>query len=169
MLEIGLLLESKDKAEAGWSAVSTRFANMSKKKIALFAVGGLGSLLLGLALYAYYDFTHNFRFSFTSEQVSDAQIALKGSIGEAIFSGQRSEAVPDVQHEGKTGLDAVLAPPPAGSKGVGLIEAYQKDPQRFKRYAEMFDSQSNPRRSRQGNGEAEGGYVGARASSHCSI
>lgn len=116
---------------------------MSKKKIALFAVGGLGSLLVGVALFAYYDFTHNFRLSFTSEQVSDAQIALKGSIGEAIFSGQRSEAVPDVQVEGKSGLDALLAPPPAGSKDAGLIEAYRKDPQRFKRYAEMLDTATN--------------------------
>lgn len=116
---------------------------MNKKKIALFAVGGLGSLLLGLALYAYYDFTHNFRFPFTAEQASDAQIALKGSFGEAIFSSQRSDAVPDVEHEGKAGLDAVLAPPPTGNKGVGLIEAYQKKPQRFKRYAEMFDTATN--------------------------
>jgi hypothetical protein len=117
---------------------------MSKKKITLFAVGGLGSLLVGLALYAYYDFTHNFlRSSFTAQQVSDAQIALKGSIGEAIFSGQRSEAVPVVQGEGKSGLDAVIAPPRAGSKGVGLIEAYQKDPQKFKRYAEMLDTATN--------------------------
>jgi hypothetical protein len=116
---------------------------MSKKKIALFAVGGLGSLLVCLALYAYYDFTPNFRFSLTSEQVSDAQIALKGSIGEAMFSGQPSEAVPDVQAEGKRDLDSVLAPPPVSTKGVGLIEAYQKDRQRFKRYAEMLDTATN--------------------------
>jgi hypothetical protein len=103
---------------------------------------GLGSLLVGVALFAYYDFTHNFRFSLNPEQISDAQIALKGSIGEAIFRGQRSE-VPDGQGEGKSGLDALLAPPPAGSNAVGLIEAYQKDPQRFKRYAEMLDTAMN--------------------------
>jgi hypothetical protein len=68
---------------------------------------------------------------------------LKGSIGEAIFSGQRSQAVPDVQGEGKSDLDAVTSPPPAGSKGVGLIKAYQKDPQKFKRYAEMLDIATN--------------------------
>ncbi len=49
----------------------------------------------------------------------------------------------DVQVEGKSGLDGLFAPPPAGSKGVGLIEAYQKDPQRFKRYAEMLDTATN--------------------------
>jgi len=116
---------------------------MSKKKIALFVVVGLGSLLVGVTLFAYYDFSHNFRFTFTSEQVSDAQIALKGAMGEAIFGGQPSEAVADGRVEGKSGLDALLAPPPAGSKGVGLIEAYQKDPKRFKRYAEMLDTATN--------------------------
>jgi hypothetical protein len=32
--------------------------------------------------------------------------------------------------------DALLASDPAGNKGQGLIEAYQKNPQKFKRYAE---------------------------------
>lgn len=130
-------------AEGRCQTHSQVWCSMSKKKIAMFVVAGLGSLLVGVVLFAYYDFTHNFHFTFTSEQVSDAQIALKGAMGEAIFSSQRSEAVPDVQVEGKSGLDALLAPPPAGSKGVGLIEAYQKDPQRFKRYAEMFDTAAN--------------------------
>jgi hypothetical protein len=48
-----------------------------------------------------------------------------------------------VQGEGKSGLDAVISPPPAGSKGVRLIKAYQKDPQKFKRYAEMLDIATN--------------------------
>jgi hypothetical protein len=48
---------------------------------------------------------------------------LKGSIGGVIFSEQRSQAVPDVQGEGKSGLDAVISPPQAGSKGVGWIKA----------------------------------------------
>jgi len=119
------------------------WCSMSKKKIAMFVAVGLGSLLVGVAMFAYYDFTHNVHFTFTSEQLSDAQVALKGAMGEAIFSGQRSEAVPAVQVEGKNGLDALLAPPPADSKGVGLIEAYRKDPQRFKRYAEMLDTAMN--------------------------
>ena len=116
---------------------------MSKKKIVTFVAAGLGLLLVGVALFAYYKFTHNFHIAFTSEQVSDVQIALKGAMGEAIFSGQRSGAVSDIQVEGKSGLNALLAPRPADSKGVGLIEAYQKDPQRFKRYAEMFDTATN--------------------------
>ncbi len=116
---------------------------MSKKKTAMLVVAGVGSLLVGVAVFGYYDCTHNFRFSFTSEQVSDALIAFKGAMGEAIFRGQRSEAVPDVQIKEKSGLDALLAPPPTGSKGVGLIEAYRKDPEKFKRYAEMLDTAMN--------------------------
>ena len=87
------------------------WCSMSKKKIAMLVAVGLGSLLVGVAVFAYYDFTHNVHFTFTSEQLSDAQIALKGAMGEAIFSGQRSsEAVPAVNVEGKNGLDALLAP-----------------------------------------------------------
>ena len=116
---------------------------MSKKKIAMFVAAGLGSLLVGVALFAYYNFTHNFHITFTPEQLLDAQIALKGAMGEAIFSGERTGPVSDVQVEGKSGLDALLAPAPSGRKGVGLIEAYQKDPQRFKGYAEMLDTATN--------------------------
>jgi hypothetical protein len=116
---------------------------MSKKKIVLFVVGGLGSLFVGLCLFAYYDFTHNFRFPLTSEQVADGQIAVKRALGEAIFSGQPPQAVPDVPVDGKSGLDALLAAPPAGNKGKGLIEAYQKDSKKFKRYAEMLDTAMN--------------------------
>jgi hypothetical protein len=120
-----------------------RGISMSKKKIAVFVVAGLGSLLVGVAILAYYDFTHNFHVALTSQEVSNAQIALKGAIGEAIFSGQQSEAASDLQVKGKNGLDALLSPPSAGNRGLGLIEAYQKDPQRFKRYAEMLDTATN--------------------------
>ncbi|MGH9544176.1 MAG: hypothetical protein ACRD23_03070 [Terriglobales bacterium] len=116
---------------------------MSKKRTALFVVAALGSVLVGAALFAYYDFTHNFRFPLTSEQVSDAQIAFKGAMGEAIFGGQRPEVVPDAQIEGKSGIDALLASVPGGNKSEGLIKAYQEDPQKFKRYAEMFDTAMN--------------------------
>jgi hypothetical protein len=119
---------------------------MSKMTIAMLVVAVLGSMLIGAVLFAYYDFTHNFRFPLTSEQVSDAQIALKGALGEAIFSGQHGEVIPDVQLEGKTGLDALLAPAPSGGKGEGLIKAYQENPQKFKRYAEMLDTAMNAKK-----------------------
>ena len=115
----------------------------SKKKIGLFG-GGLVALLTGLVLFAYYNFTHNF-LKFAPEQVADMQTALKGAMGEALFSSQlvKAEAVPTEQVKDKTGLDALLASTPAGTKGEGLIAAYQKDPQRFKRYAEMLDTAMN--------------------------
>jgi hypothetical protein len=114
-----------------------------KKKIALFAVGGLGSLFVGVCLFGYYDFTHNSRFALTPEQMANVQIAFKGALGEAIFSGQPKKAVPDVPVEGKSGIDAVLGGPAGGNKGEGLIKAYQKDPKKFKRYAEMLDTAMN--------------------------
>lgn len=110
----------------------------------MLVVAVLGSMLIGAVLSAYYDFTHKFRFPLTSEQVSDAQIALKGALGEAIFNGQHGEVIPDTQLEGKTGLDALLAPAPGG--GEGLIKAYQENPQKFKRYAEMLDTAMNAKK-----------------------
>jgi hypothetical protein len=115
---------------------------MGKKGILISVAGGLGVFVVGFVLYAYYDFTHNF-LRFTPEQVSSAEIALKGELGEAIFSGQRPEVIPDANVEGKPGLDALLALAPTGNKGQGLIEAYQKDPQKFKRYADMLDTAIN--------------------------
>lgn len=118
---------------------------MSKKRIVLCVVGGLAALVVGFVLFAYYDFTHHFRLSFTPQQIADAQIALKGAMGEAIFSGQqlKAEAVPAAQLKGKSGLDALFASSPPANQGQGLIEAYQKDPEKFKRYAAMLDTAMN--------------------------
>ncbi len=65
-------------------------------------------------------------------------------MGEAIFEGQhlKAEVVPAEQLKGKVGLDALFASA-AANKGPGLIEAYQRDPQKFKRYANMFDTAWN--------------------------
>jgi hypothetical protein len=116
---------------------------ISKKKIAVLVVAVLGSVLVGTLLFAYYDFTHNLRLPLTSAQISDAQIAFKGALGEAIFSGRHPEVIPDEQLQGKSGLDALLAPAPSRGKNEGLIKAYQADPQKFKRYAEMLDTAIN--------------------------
>jgi hypothetical protein len=124
----------------GWGNIRT----MSKKRILISAAGGLAALVVGLVLYAYYDFTHNFRLPLTTQQLSNAQIAFKGAMGEAIFGGQlKAEVVPAEQLKDKGGLDALFASAPAGNKGQGLIEAYQKDPQKFKRYADMLDTAMN--------------------------
>jgi hypothetical protein len=116
---------------------------MTKKKIAAFGAAGLAALLIGFILFAYYDFTHNFHIAISDQQASDIETAIKGSLGEAIFSGQRPQVVADSAIEGKTGLDALLAHAPSNNKGQGLIEAYRKDPQKFKRYAQMLDTATN--------------------------
>jgi hypothetical protein len=92
-----------------------------------------------------YNFKHNFRIALSPQQVSDAQTALKGAMAEAIFDGgqQKVEAVPATELKGKVGLDALFASTPTSNKGEGLITAYQKDPQKFKRYAEMLDTAMN--------------------------
>jgi hypothetical protein len=116
-----------------------------KKKVVFSAAGGLALLLLCLVAFAYYDFTHNFRIALSPQQVSDAQIALKGAMAEAIFEGgqQKAEIVPATELKGKVGLDALFASTPTSNKGEGLIAAYQRDPQKFKRYADMFDTAMN--------------------------
>jgi hypothetical protein len=116
---------------------------MTKRKIAAFGAAGLAALLIGFVMFAYYNFTHNFNFAISDQQRSDIETALKGSLGEAIFSGQRAQVVAYSTIEGKRGLDALLAHPPSDIKGHGLIEAYQKDPQKFKRYAQMLDTATN--------------------------
>lgn len=81
---------------------------------------GLCSVLLGTLLFSYYSLTRNlrnFRLPFTQEQLSDA---LKGTLGEAVFSSRPQ----DVNSE-------------------GLIEEYRKNPQKFKRYALMLDTAMN--------------------------
>jgi len=70
----------------------------------------------------------------------EALIAFKGSLGEVMFGNLQPQTV----REG-TGLDALLASAPA-PQGEGLISAYQKDPERFKRYAQLFDTAVNAER-----------------------
>lgn len=97
-----------------------------KKKIGLF-VGGAFFALAGLVFLAYYNLTHLQLFNFTPEQITDMGTAFKGAVGEALFNG------------GKQPQQSVAG----GDKSRGLIEAYQKDPQKFKRYADMLDTANN--------------------------
>jgi hypothetical protein len=115
-----------------------------KKKIVFSLTAGLGLLLRCLIAVGYYNFAH-FRVALSPQQVSGAEIALKGAMAEAIFDGgqQKVEAVRAAELKGKVGLDALFASTPTGDKGEGLIAAHRKDPQKFKRYAEMFDTAMN--------------------------
>jgi hypothetical protein len=118
---------------------------MTRSKKILSVAAGLVLLLVSLVAFAYYDFTHSFRIAFTPQQASDMQIALKGAMAEAMFNGQHGqpEIVPATEATGKVGLDALFTSAPANNTGEGLIAAYQRDPQKFKRYSEMFDTAMN--------------------------
>ena len=98
---------------------------MTRKQIGLFMGVGL-FVVTGLVLLENYGLTHSQLPKFTPQQMTDMETALKGALGEAIFNGQQLQQ----------GV-------PAGDKRQGLIEAYQKDPQKFKRYADMLDTANN--------------------------
>lgn len=104
---------------------------MSKKRMLLVMGAGVSVLAIAFVLYAYYQFTHNFRIALTPKETDAALTALKGAMGEAIFNGQQ-QLSPTVQS--------------VHQRGPGLIEAYRKDPQKFKRYAEMLDSAMNAKK-----------------------
>jgi len=97
-------------------------------------------VLVGVALggWAYYSLSH-FSIPVTPAQTEAMQIAFKGSLGEVMFGNVQPQ--PQAIREG-TGLDALLASTPA-PQGEGLISAYQKDPAKFKRYAQLFDTALN--------------------------
>lgn len=116
-----------------------------KMRTVLSVASGLVLAFVCLVAFAYYDFKHNFRNAFSPQQVSDMQIALKGAMAEAIFNGgqEKAEVVPAAELEGKAGLDALFASTPTSNKGEGLIAEYRRDPPKFKRYADMFDSAMN--------------------------
>jgi hypothetical protein len=116
---------------------------MHTRKLILSALAGV-VLLLGGALLFWYEFSH-FRIDISDEQLSDAGIALKGSMGQATFAAQQNgfssrEVITD-----KQGLDALLTAS-GPHTGEGLIEAYRRNPQEFRRYAELFDTAVNARR-----------------------
>jgi hypothetical protein len=106
----------------------------------LFALGAGFLLFLVVASVLWYEANH-VRIDFSNEQVSDAQIALKGSIGQAIFSAKQDESLPRNTAISSTDLDSVLAPGPSVSEG--LIDAYRKTPHEYERYARMLDTAIN--------------------------
>ena len=111
---------------------------MSRLRIAFFVVGLFAALAVGVVLFAFYNLN---RPPIPPKQIENAQIALKGALGEAIL-GEHGSPVAIEPSDGKTGLDALLTPPP-GDKGKGLIAEYQQNPQKFKQYADMLDTALN--------------------------
>jgi len=111
-----------------------------RKRLAIAAML-VGLAGIAIAGWTYYSLKH-FPAPITAAQAEAMQIALKGSLGEAMFGTAKPQEI--VSTEG-TGLNAVLAPSP-GAQGEGLIVAYQKDPEKFKRYSQLFDTALNAKR-----------------------
>jgi hypothetical protein len=83
----------------------------------------MSSSRFNIVLYAYYEFSHNFRIPFTTQQISNARIALKGW-GEAIFCGQqlKGEMLPAEQLNGKKWLRRrYLRHKPRHNKKTGVL------------------------------------------------
>ena len=116
---------------------------MRTRKRLLFALGTFLLLSGGVASVLWYEATH-FHIDVSSEQLSDARIALKGSIGQAIFSPQQNESLPRGPTASSNEPDSV--PAPGSSASQGLIDAYRKNPKLYKRYAQMLDTALNARR-----------------------
>lgn len=101
---------------------------------------GLLTVVVAILGWGVYTFQH-MRTSFTAAQLRNMQTALKGEVGQAIFQGVR----PAGQATEGAGLSALLAPQKE-PQGEGLIAAYQHDPERFRRYAQLFDTAANAER-----------------------
>lgn len=111
-----------------------------KKRVVTIAVL-IGMVGLAIGGWTYYSLTH-FSIPVTPAQTEAMQIAFKGVLGEALFGNAKPQQAGI--REG-TGLDALLAPS-AAPQGEGLISAYRKEPEKFKRYSQLFDTALNAKR-----------------------
>lgn len=108
---------------------------MGKLRIA-FRVLGLAAICVGLLLlWGIHSFERGMdRFaSATANDAQDLGIALRGAAGESLFS--QGKILPLKTDLGTT--------PDLISKGKKLLEAYRKDPEKFKKNASMFDTAVN--------------------------
>jgi hypothetical protein len=129
---------------------------MRRRKLVLSAVGVMALILGGCALLVWYEATH-LRLDINDEQLSNVGIALKGSIGQAVFGPERNGVSSANEPTNKQDLDAVLTVPVSGAN-EGVIEAYKRNPQEFKLYAQMFDTAVNAKRV----GQAVDQLIGSR-------
>lgn len=107
-------------------------AMFRRKKLAL-ALGGVLFLAAGCAGFLWYEATH-LRIGIKPEQLAEAEVALKGSLGMAIFKG--SVAGASIPGAGP----GPLLHGPASPSNKGLIEDYKKNPEEYRRYAGMLDT-----------------------------
>ncbi len=90
-------------------------------------------------LFIWLDFRH-LKIGLTPSQAGDIMIAIKGTMGQALFDGT---PVPVISGAG--GMDSLLAQrnPNGGPNQEDLIDAYRKDPAKFRHYADLFDTAMN--------------------------
>lgn len=97
---------------------------MPKRKLVKRAAGIALLLVAVCGILLWYQIRH-LRIEVPKEQVADAEVALKGSLGQVLFAGRGGDLSSD--HE-------------------GLIAAYQKNPREFARYARMYDTAMNAKK-----------------------
>jgi len=101
---------------------------------------GIAALLLAVVAaitgWSIYSFEH--APILTDGELHDVQTAMKGELGKAVFADARAVGSGTEDR----GLNALFASP-AEPQGEGLIAAYKRDPQTFKRYAQLLDTAIN--------------------------
>lgn len=105
------------------------------KKIAVY-ITGFALLVVASCLYGLYSLARESR---TMKIPEDAQVAFKGAVGESIFASAPLHPLREPL-KGYTSKGPMFDSAPTPNQAKGLIEAYRKDPQRFKKYADMLDS-----------------------------
>jgi len=71
----------------------------------------------------------------------DLDVAFKGAAGETMFRVNEGKGI--ASEPGAGGLDQLLAPAKDGTAGDGILTAYERDPEKYKRYANLFDTATN--------------------------
>jgi|GraSoiStandDraft_5_1057265.scaffolds.fasta_scaffold146829_1 hypothetical protein len=95
----------------------------------------VAAVIMGLVVYSLHSFART--PIVTKLQMDDIETAVKGVAGELMFGEVNPTSVQTL--EGK-GLDALFAAQKQPPQGAGLIADYQRNPERFRHYAQLFDA-----------------------------
>ena len=97
----------------------------------------VAAVIMGLVVYSFRSFARTPIFS--KAQMEDIETAMKGTAGAVMFGGVTATNVQTSETKGK-GLDALFAAQTKAPQGEGLITAYQRNPEWFRHYAQLFDT-----------------------------